>query len=140
MAFFRGLKALTAIFFVLILCGFAACSAPAQGPAPLPAPPTADLTALLEGIKSADQGQFAISEEDGKFLRVLVATRGTERAAEFPLHVVCEWIGNSRAVAQRHYLTVTDDDFTRATSAEKAPKDLAGNSEKQEEIAEAENG
>jgi hypothetical protein len=31
-----------------------------------------------------------------------------------PLHVVCEWIGNSMAVAQAHYLKVTDSDFNRA--------------------------
>ena len=36
------------------------------------------------------------------------ATRETELAALYPLHVVCAWIGNSRAVAQEHYLQVTD--------------------------------
>jgi hypothetical protein len=32
----------------------------------------------------------------------------------YPLHVVCEWIGNSPAVATKHYLKVTDADFERA--------------------------
>lgn len=33
---------------------------------------------------------------------------------EHPTHVVCAWIGNSAAVAQKHYLQVTDEDFDRA--------------------------
>jgi hypothetical protein len=41
-------------------------------------------------------------------------SRDAELAAEFPLHVVTEWIGNSSTVALKHYLTVTDDDFARA--------------------------
>jgi predicted O-methyltransferase YrrM len=42
----------------------------------------ADETALLQEIKDKDQGQLAISEEDGRFLRLLVASRGTRRALE----------------------------------------------------------
>jgi len=44
----------------------------------------------------------------------LRATRETELAELFPLHVVCEWIGNSVKVASAHYLQVTDDHFQRA--------------------------
>jgi hypothetical protein len=35
------------------------------------------------------------------------ATEGTCRT--FPARVVCEWMGNSEAVARKHYLQVTDD-------------------------------
>jgi hypothetical protein len=42
------------------------------------------------------------------------ATRGTELAETFPLHVVCAWIGNSSAIAAKHYLQVTDEHFDRA--------------------------
>ena len=42
------------------------------------------------------------------------ASRQTELAETYPIHVVCEGIGNSRAVAQEHYLTVTDAHFQRA--------------------------
>src|SRR4051812_15393155 len=45
----------------------------------------------------------------------LRASRQTELANEYPLHVVCEWIGNSRAVAHEHYLQVTDAHFHAAT-------------------------
>jgi Phage integrase family len=44
----------------------------------------------------------------------LRATRETELAAEYPLHVVCAWIGNTERIAQAHYLQVTDDYFQRA--------------------------
>ncbi len=47
----------------------------------------------------------------------LRASRQTELAAEHPIHVVCEWIGNSAAIAQAHYLQVTDGDFDRAAKS-----------------------
>ncbi|MBT5019382.1 MAG: tyrosine-type recombinase/integrase, partial [Planctomicrobium sp.] len=42
-----------------------------------------------------------------KLFQNLRSTRETELAEEFPLHVVIEWIGNSQAVATKHYLQVT---------------------------------
>lgn len=42
------------------------------------------------------------------------ATRETELAQTFPLHVVTAWIGNSARVAAKHYLQVTDSDFAKA--------------------------
>src|SRR5262249_33778821 len=47
----------------------------------------------------------------------LRATRQTELSADFPLHVVCAWIGNKQAVAAEHYLQVTDADFERAAKS-----------------------
>ena len=44
----------------------------------------------------------------------LRASRQTELAQSFPMHVVCAWIGNSRDIAQEHYLTVRDSDFAKA--------------------------
>ena len=49
-----------------------------------------------------------------KLFHNLRATRQTELAKSHPAHVVCAWIGNSQAVAQKHYLQVTDDDFKDA--------------------------
>jgi caffeoyl-CoA O-methyltransferase len=43
-------------------------------------PPHVD--ALLKQIKAADKEQLAVSEEDGRFMRLLVATRGAKRALE----------------------------------------------------------
>ena len=32
-----------------------------------------------------------------------------------PMHVVCDWLGNTREVAAKHYLQVTDEHFRKAT-------------------------
>lgn len=37
---------------------------------------------LLASIRAADRGQLAVSEEDGKFLRVLIASTGATRVLE----------------------------------------------------------
>jgi hypothetical protein len=47
------------------------------------------------------------------------ASRKTELLREFPLHVVCSWLGNSPRIAQQSYLLVTEDDFARATGVVK---------------------
>ncbi|HTM53198.1 MAG TPA: hypothetical protein VL175_04190 [Pirellulales bacterium] len=44
----------------------------------------------------------------------LRSTRQTELAEHFPAHVVCAWIGNSEAVARKHYLQVTEEHFEQA--------------------------
>jgi hypothetical protein len=44
----------------------------------------------------------------------LRSTRETELAESWPEHVVCAWIGNSKAVAKEHYLQVTEEHFERA--------------------------
>jgi len=49
-----------------------------------------------------------------KLYQNLRSTRETELAGQFPLHVVCAWIGNSQAVAAKHYLQVTEDHFRSA--------------------------
>ena len=50
-----------------------------------------------------------------KLFQNLRSTRETELAEEFPTHVVCAWIGNSEAVAKKHYLQVTEGHFKKAT-------------------------
>lgn len=49
-----------------------------------------------------------------KLFQNLRSTRETELAETYPIHVVCAWIGNSEAVAKRHYLQVTESHFARA--------------------------
>lgn len=44
----------------------------------------------------------------------LRASRQTELCERFPAHVVCEWLGNTEAVAAGHYLQVMDAHFGRA--------------------------
>ncbi len=55
-----------------------------------------------------------------KLFQNLRSTRETELADQYPLQVVCAWIGNSQAVAARHYLQVTDAHFDAAASSDKA--------------------
>ena len=43
---------------------------------------TPPINAVLHDIKAVDNGQLAVSEEDGRFLRVLVATRGAKSILE----------------------------------------------------------
>lgn len=47
----------------------------------------------------------------------LRSTRETELTENYPIHVVCSWIGNTAAVAAKHYLQVTDADFDHAVKA-----------------------
>ena len=49
-----------------------------------------------------------------KLFHNLRASRQTELEADFPTHVVCAWLGNSKQVAEEHYLQVRDEDFARA--------------------------
>jgi len=71
---------LTRVFFVLsivVLIG----AAPAARQAPVAGVP-ADIARLLSEIKQRDKDLYAVSEEDGRFLRVLVGTRGAKRVLE----------------------------------------------------------
>src|SRR5579884_1671954 len=61
-----------------------------------------------------------------KLFHNLRASRETELAKEFPIHVVCAWIGNTERIAAKHYLQVTEDYFTQA-SGERGAKSGAPN-------------
>ena len=41
-------------------------------------------------------------------------SRETELVETYPVHVVTNWLGNTPAVAARHYLQTTDQHFQRA--------------------------
>jgi integrase len=55
-----------------------------------------------------------------KLFQNLRASCETELAAQFPIHVVCAWIGNSAAIAVKHYLQVTEGDFEKASALQNA--------------------
>ena len=59
-----------ALTFVVVACGVAAAQ---QGP---------DLDKILADIRAKDKGQLAVSEEDGRFLRLLIASSNRKRALE----------------------------------------------------------
>lgn len=49
-----------------------------------------------------------------KLFHNLRATRQTELTEEYPAHVVCSWLGNTRGVAMKHYLQTTEEHFQKA--------------------------
>jgi integrase len=49
-----------------------------------------------------------------KLFHNLRSTRQTELEEQYPTHVVCAWLGNSVAVARKHYLQVTEEHFEKA--------------------------
>ena len=72
----RGNLVLTsALTFAFCLLTFAFGQRPTSALPP-------DLSALLREIKKADADQLAVSEEDGRFLRVMVASSRARRALE----------------------------------------------------------
>ncbi|MCC5831136.1 MAG: site-specific integrase [Phycisphaeraceae bacterium] len=51
-----------------------------------------------------------------KIFHNLRSSRQTELSMTHPIHQVCAWIGNSKAVAMNHYLQVRDEDINEAVS------------------------
>ena len=60
-----------------------------------------------------------------RLFHALRASRETELAAEYPIHVVTAWLGNTPKIAMKHYLMTTESDFAKA--AGKALKKAAQN-------------
>jgi predicted O-methyltransferase YrrM len=78
-----------------------------------------DVAALLREIKAADRDLLAVSEEDGRFLRLLVASNRTKRAVEIggASGYSAIWIGlGLRATGGR--LTTIEFDPGRARQAQ----------------------
>jgi predicted O-methyltransferase YrrM len=93
----------------LILVGFAAAQPHAQTP---------DITRLLQQIKAADKDLLAVSEEDGRFLRLLVTANGSRRALEIggAYGYSAIWIGLGLRQTGGH-LTSIEYDPARAREA-----------------------
>ena len=72
---------MTRVPFLAALIGLLCLASPtiAEPPVPGLAP---QVQGVLDAIRAADTGQLAISAEDGRFLRLLVATGHTQRALE----------------------------------------------------------
>jgi integrase len=52
-----------------------------------------------------------------RLFHALRASRETELAKDYPLHVVTAWLGNTPKIAMKHYLMTTDADFERAAKS-----------------------
>lgn len=77
-----------------------------------------DVARLLQQIKTADTDLLAVSEEDGRFLRLLVATNGARRALEIggAYGYSAIWIGLGLRQTGGH-LTSIEYDPARARAA-----------------------
>lgn len=51
-----------------------------------------------------------------RLFHALRASCESDLAREYPITTVCKWIGNTVAIAARHYIQVTDTDFQRAAT------------------------
>ena len=80
-------------------------------------------TALLRKLTKAGIAPWP------KLWHGLRASAQTDLSARFPAHVVAGWLGNTPAVALKHYLMTTDADFDKAagTSAAESAAPAAGN-------------
>ena len=90
--------------------------AAASNGAPRDVPP--EIAAILAEIRRADTGQLAVSEEDGRFLRMMVASTGARRALEIGAAsgYSAIWIGlGLRATGGR--LVTVEYDAKRAAEA-----------------------
>src|SRR5262249_3752487 len=83
-----------------------------------PVPPSIAL--LLASIKKADAGQLSVSEEDGRFMRVLVSSHGIKRALEIggANGYSAIWIGLGLREAGGHLTTIEFDDGRAKSAAE----------------------
>src|SRR5215470_8047190 len=93
-------------FAAIVVVTVAAARGAAQSPVP------AGVAGLLTSIKKADAGQLSVSEEDGRFMRVLVASHGIKRALEIggANGYSAIWIGLALRETGGHLTTIEYDD------------------------------
>jgi predicted O-methyltransferase YrrM len=112
----------TILLTVVSLSGDAAQQSEQKTPTPRRAPAVrgtsgerTTIPRLLAEIKRKDTGQLAISQEDGRFLRLLIATSGAKRALEIggASGYSAIWIGQGLRATGGRLVTIEYDD-TRA--------------------------
>ena len=69
-----------------------------------------------------------------KLFQNMRSSRQTELQETFAAHVVCAWMGNSEAVAKKHYLQVTEEHIARALRPDET-KDLRTHKRETDEVA-----
>jgi predicted O-methyltransferase YrrM len=93
-------------------------TASATLPQPAGAPRQAGVDAVLKDIRARDTGQLAVSEEDGRFLRMLAAASRTQRVLEIGAAsgYSAIWIGLALRETGGRMVTI-EYDATRAREA-----------------------
>ena len=100
-------------FVAIVICAVATLEA--QAP---------EVTRLLREIKAADTEQLAVSEEDGRFLRVMVASTGAKRALEIggAFGYSAIWIGFGMRETGGHLTSIEFDPARAKVAAENVRK------------------
>src|SRR4029434_1403989 len=93
------------------LLALAVLIAPAAAQQRSPGALTPQIETILKGIKAADKGLLAVSEEDGRFLRVLVATRGAKSVLEIGAASGYSgiWLGLGARESRGHVVSIEYD-------------------------------
>ena len=90
----------------------------------VPADVPSEVVTVLQQIKAADKDLLAVSEEDGRFLRVMVATSGAKRALEIGARQRLQrHLDRPRAAGDRR---PADDDRIRPGARAAAPPTTSG--------------
>ena len=99
------------MLWTCVAIALAGLTARAQGP---------DLDKILAEIRAKDKGQLAVSEEDGRFLRLLVASTGRKRALEIggASGYSAIWIGQGLRASGGKLVTIEYDPIRAKELAE----------------------
>jgi predicted O-methyltransferase YrrM len=108
----------TTTTLVSLVCALALFIQAPRAPQPATSVLPPDLIALLHEIKAADTDQLAVSEEDGRFLRLIAASSGAKEALEIgsAFGYSAIWIGLGLRQTGGH-LTTIEYDPARAKKA-----------------------
>ena len=100
-----------AMRFRFALVALALVVAPVAAQQGSPGALTPQIESLLKSIKAVDKGQLAVSEEDGRFLRVLVAARGAKSVLEIGAASGYSgiWLGLGARESRGHVVSIEYD-------------------------------
>lgn len=95
------------VVFAVLFIASAATAGAQRSPGAL----TSQIDHVLRSIKEADRDQLAVSEEDGRFLRVLVAARGAKSVLEIggASGYSAIWLGLGARESGGHVVTIEYD-------------------------------
>jgi predicted O-methyltransferase YrrM len=110
--------------FVVVVLVFAAFATRGIAQQRSPGAMTPQIEALLKGIKAADKGLLAVSEEDGRFLRILVALRNAKSVLEIGAASGYSgiWLGLGARESHGHVVSIEYDPQRAKEAAENIQK------------------
>ena len=97
--------------FAFALAAFTVLVVPTAAQQHSPGALTPQIESILKSIKAADKGQLAVSEEDGRFLRVLIAARAAKSILEIGAASGYSgiWLGLGARESRGHVVSIEYD-------------------------------